>query len=159
MINLSRLASEIGELLLRRRETLSVAESCTGGFISNQLTNIPGASQWFERGVVAYSNAAKGQWLGVPDYIMDTYGVVSKECAEPMATGIQKSAGTTYGLSVTGVAGPTGGTPSTPVGTVFIGLAHPNGVEVAEHHFPKGRDVFKAMACQAALEMLRRKIA
>jgi nicotinamide-nucleotide amidase len=145
----------VGRLLADRGETLAVAESCTGGYISNQLTTIPGASTWFDRGGVTYSNAAKVQWLGVPPYIIDRNGAVSRECAETMALGIQKVAGTTYGLSVTGIAGPTGGTPEKPVGTVFVGLAHPGGVSVTPHFYPHGREMFKVGVGAAALNILR----
>lgn len=155
MSDISVLTKEVGSLLTQRHETLAVAESCTGGFISNQLTNIPGASVWFERGAVTYSNASKEQWLGVSPHIIDTQGAVSRACAEAMAVGIRSVAATTYGIAVTGIAGPDGGTPEKPVGTVFIGFAHPGGVAVSEHHFPQGREVFKLEASIAALNMLR----
>lgn len=158
MTELSELAKEIGRLLARRHETLAVAESCTGGYIANQLTNIPGASAWFERGVVAYSNTSKEQWLGVPHHIIGKSGAVDAECAEAMAVGIRKVAGATYGLATTGIAGPDGGTPEKPVGTVFIGFAYPGGVTVSEHHFPQGREVFKVAVCKVALGMLMGKI-
>lgn len=149
------LPQAVGRLLAERGETVAVAESCTGGSISNQLTNVPGASQWFERGAVTYSNASKEQWLGVPHYIIDKNGAVSAECAEAMAAGIQKTAGTTYGLSVTGIAGPSGGTPEKPVGTVVVGFSHPKGVEVAKHFYPQGRELFKAGVSAVALNTLR----
>lgn len=145
----------VGRLLTERGETLAVAESCTGGYISNQLTNVPGASAWFDRGGVTYSNIAKEQWLGVPRHIIDKNGAVSRECAEAMALGVQKIAGTTYGLSVTGIAGPTGGTPEKPVGTVFVGLAHPGGVGVTPHFYPHGREIFKVGVGAAALNIVR----
>ncbi len=154
-MDLSPLAKEIGQLLQKRHETLAVAESCTGGFVCNQLTNIPGASLWFERGAISYSNPSKEQWLGVPHYIIDTKGAVSAECAEAMAVGIRKSAGSTYGLSVTGIAGPDGGTPEKPVGTVFVGFAHPGGIEVTKQFYPQGRELFKVRAGMAALNILR----
>lgn len=155
MTDLSALATEIGILLVQRRETLAVAESCTGGFIANVLTNVPGASAWFERGVVCYSNASKIQWLGVSPHMIDTHGAVSRECVEAMAVGIRAVAGTTYGIAVTGIAGPSGGTPEKPVGTVFIGFAHPGGVQVSEHHFPLVREAFKETACEWTLDTLR----
>lgn len=151
-------ASDIAHILNARGETLAVAESCTGGFIANQLTNIPGASAWFERGLVCYSNASKIQWLGVAPYIMDTMGAVSRGCAEAMALGIRKVAASTYGIAVTGIAGPDGGTLNKPVGTVFIALAHPGGVEVAEHHFPMDREAFKAKVCETALQLLKKEL-
>lgn len=155
---MTTLAEDIAQLLTARRETLAVAESCTGGFIANQLTNIPGASAWFERGVVCYSNASKIQWLGVAPYIIDTFGAVSSECAEAMAVGIRKFAATTYGISATGIAGPDGGTPEKPVGTVFIGIATPTRCSVIEHHFPSDRDIFKSKVCDAALQLLKKEL-
>ncbi len=149
------LSQVVGRMLIERGETVAVAESCTGGYISNQITNTPGASAYFNRGAVTYSNAAKEQWLAVPPYIIDTNGAVSAECAEFMATGIQKVAGTTYGLSVTGIAGPEGGTPEKPVGTVFVGLAHPKGIDVSKHFYPQGREVFKVGVSAAVLNTLR----
>lgn len=154
MTTLSTMATETGNLLTQRRETLAVAESCTGGFIANVLTHVPGASAWFERGAVCYSNASKMQWLGVSPDIIDAHGAVSRECAEAMAAGIRMVAGTTYGIAVTGIAGPSGGTPEKPVGTVFVGFAHPGGVQVSEHHLSLGREAFKAKVCELALKCL-----
>lgn len=160
------LAQVVGRLLTKRKETLAVAESCTGGYISNQITDVPGASVYFDRGAVTYSNQSKIGWLGNQTHsgvegattlahIIDTHGAVSRECAEAMAAGIRRVAGSTYGLSVTGIAGPSGGTPTKPVGTVFVGFAHPGGVSASEHCFSLGREVFKAAVGVTALNLLR----
>lgn len=149
------LPQAVGDLLVSRGETIAVAESCTGGYLSNQLTNIPGASRYFERAAVTYSNRAKEQWTSVDPTIIDRAGAVSRDCAEAMAVGVRQVAGTSYGLAVTGIAGPTGGTPEKPVGTVFVALAHAGGVEIREHHFPQGREWFKAYVSCAALNQLR----
>lgn len=149
------LPEAVGQLLQARGETLAIAESCTGGYLSSRITDIPGASAWFERGAVTYSNAAKEQWLGVAPTTIEVHGAVSRECAEAMAAGIRKVAGTTYGMSVTGIAGPSGGTVEKPVGTVYVGLADLQGVSVTEHHYPQGREIFKVVVSATALNMLR----
>lgn len=159
------LAQVVGRMLTARQETVAVAESCTGGYVSNQITNIPGASAYFDRGAVTYSNQSKIDWLGnhphsgvegaTLAHIIDTNGAVSAECAEAMAAGIRKAAGSTYGLSVTGIAGPDGGTPEKPVGTVFMGLAHPKGVDVSKHFYPQSREMFKVGVSAVALNALR----
>ena len=103
--------------------TLAVAESCTGGLVGHRLTGIAGSSAFFERGVVVYSNRAKQELLGVPEEILRVHGAVSRPCAEAMVRGICERAGAPCGLAITGIAGPDGGTPTKPVGTVFIGVA------------------------------------
>src|SRR4030066_69767 len=103
--------------------TLSGAESCTGGLVSNRITNVSGSSDYFEGGIVTYSNKAKAQHLGIPLKYIERYGAVSSQIAKKMAEGVRQAFHTTYGLSTTGVAGPTGGTKKTPVGTVFIGIS------------------------------------
>lgn len=155
---MTTLASDIAQLLTARHETLAIAESCTGGFIANALTHIPGASAWFERGAVCYSNASKVQWLEVAPCIIDGSGAVSRDCAEAMAVGIRKVAGTTYGVAATGIAGPDGGTAEKPVGTVFIGIATPTRCSVIEHYFPSDRETFKSKVCEAALQLLKKEL-
>jgi len=123
----------VGALLKQRRLKLSVAESCTGGLIGARITNIPGSSEYFERGVVTYSNAAKTEMLGVPAALMDRRGAVSREVAEAMAQGIREAARTDLGLSVTGIAGPGGGTKEKPVGLVYVSLSSAQGVKTEEH--------------------------
>ena len=137
---------------------LAVAESCTGGLLGHRLTSVSGSSAFFERGVVVYSNRAKEELLGVPSEILRTHGAVSGPCAEAMVRGICERSGTVCGLSITGIAGPDGGTPSKPVGTVFIGLAVAGTVEARRFRFAGGRAAVKWESSQMALDMLRRSL-
>src|SRR5512139_1970416 len=118
-----RLEELIGDRLRQQGWTLSIAESLTGGLVSHRITNIPGSSDYFEGGIVSYSNRAKAQHLSIPSKYIERYGAVSRHVAQRMAQGVRQAFGTTFGLSTTGVAGPTGGTPITPVGTVFVGVS------------------------------------
>lgn len=122
------LESVTGTLLKTRGETLATAESCTGGNIAHRFTAMPGASEYFKGGVVAYSNEVKMALLGVDPESLNRYGAVSQSVAEQMAEGVRRATGATYGISTTGIAGPTGGTPEKPVGTVWMAVATPNGV-------------------------------
>ena len=122
------LESVTGTLLKTRGETLATAESCTGGNIAHRFTAMPGASEYFKGGVVAYSNEVKMALLGVDPESLNRYGAVSQNVAEQMAEGVRRATGATYGISTTGIAGPTGGTPEKPVGTVWMAVATPNGV-------------------------------
>lgn len=122
------LESVTGALLKTRGETLATAESCTGGNIAHRFTAMPGASEYFKGGVVAYSNEVKMALLGVDPESLNRYGAVSQSIAEQMAEGVRRATGATYGISTTGIAGPTGGTPEKPVGTVWMAVATPNGV-------------------------------
>lgn len=122
------LESVTGTLLKTRGETLATAESCTGGNIAHRFTAMPGASEYFKGGVVAYSNEVKMALLGVDPESLNHYGAVSQSVAEQMAEGVRRATGATYGISTTGIAGPTGGTPEKPVGTVWMAVATPNGV-------------------------------
>lgn len=122
------LESVTGALLKTRGETLATAESCTGGNIAHRFTAMPGASECFKGGVVAYSNEVKMALLGVDPESLNRYGAVSQNVAEQMAEGVRRATGATYGISTTGIAGPTGGTPEKPVGTVWMAVATPNGV-------------------------------
>jgi nicotinamide-nucleotide amidase len=148
----------VGRRLHARGLTLATAESCTGGLVGHRLTNIAGSSAWFERGVVVYSNRAKQELLGVPEEILKNYGAVSAPCAEAMARGICAAAQTPCGLAVTGIAGPDGGTPQKPVGTVFIGVAVPGEVTARRFLFPGDRAAVKWQSSQMALDMLRRRL-
>lgn len=148
----------VGSLLLDRRLTLSVAESCTGGLLGHRLTNVPGSSAYFERGVLVYSNRAKQEMLGVPDSVLRAHGAVSAECAEAMARGICGAAGTACGLSITGIAGPDGGSPAKPVGTVFVGLSLVGESRARRFRFAGGREAVKWQSTQMALDMLRRAV-
>ena len=153
----------VGRLLLERRLTVSMAESCTGGLVGHRLTNIAGSSRYVERGVVVYSNEAKEELLGVPADLLRSHGAVSAPVAEAMAAGICRISGSACGLAVTGIAGPDGGTPAKPVGTVFIAAAAPGPggphIEVRRFRFAGGREAVKWQSSQAALDMLRRALA
>jgi nicotinamide-nucleotide amidase len=152
------LETVIVRLLTERKATLALAESCTGGCIANRVTNVPGASAVLLAGLVTYSNAAKQKFLGVQAETLARHGAVSKPVAREMAEGARKQIQADYALSVTGIAGPSGGTPKKPIGTVFIGLAAPSGT-VAERQFnPYDRETFKQVTTQQALELLRRTI-
>ncbi|MBN1543007.1 competence/damage-inducible protein A [candidate division KSB1 bacterium] len=148
------LETVLAEKLIRTGDTLAVAESCTGGLIANRLTDIPGSSRFFERGIVAYSNRSKQELLAIKPVVLQTYGAVSSQTAAAMAENIRHLAKTTFGLSVTGIAGPSGATPEKPVGLVFIACAHAQGVEVQEHRFADDRAGNKMRASQAALILL-----
>ena len=148
----------VGRLLLERRLTLAVAESCTGGLLGHRLTNVPGASAYFERGVLVYSNRAKEELLGVSAEVLRAHGAVSAPCAEAMVRGICERAGTPCGLAITGVAGPDGGTAAKPVGTVFVALAVPGGVSSRRFRFSGDRASVKWQSTQAAFDMLRRAL-
>jgi nicotinamide-nucleotide amidase len=148
----------VGRLLLARRLTLAVAESCTGGLLGHRVTSVPGASAYFERGVLVYSNRAKEELLGVSAEILRAHGAVSDACAQAMARGVAARAGTACGLGITGVAGPDGGTPAKPVGTVFVGLAVGDAVGARRFHFEGDRASIKWQSTQMALDMLRRAL-
>jgi nicotinamide-nucleotide amidase len=152
------LETVIVRLLTERKATLALAESCTGGCIADRVTNVPGASVVLLAGLVTYSNAAKQKFLGVRADTLAQHGAVSKAVAREMAEGARQQTQADYALSVTGIAGPSGGTPEKPVGTVFIGLAGPS-VTVVVHNFnPYDRMTFKQVTAQQALELLRRKV-
>ena len=146
----------VARLLFELKKTLAVAESCTGGLLAQRLTNVSGSSNYFDRGLVTYSNRAKVELLGVPEEVIVSRGAVSRETAEAMARGVRERSGTDYGLSTTGIAGPTGATPAKPVGLIYIGIAGPEGTEVEKHVFSRNRLVNKERTAQAALDLLRR---
>ncbi|MBM4465134.1 MAG: CinA family protein [Chloroflexi bacterium] len=144
----------VGWLLAEQGLTIAVAESCTGGLIAHQLTNVPGSSTYFVGGVVAYSNEVKERVLGVSGETLSAYGAVSEECAREMARGVRRLLGTDVALSSTGIAGPTGGTPEKPVGLVYVALAAQD-LERCERRLWQGdRLQNKQQTSQAALEML-----
>jgi len=147
-----------GKLLVERKMTLSVAESCTGGMISQRITSIPGSSIYFKEGIVSYSNEAKIKILGVKDETLKSYGAVSENGALEMALGIRKIAGTDYALSVTGIAGPSGGTADKPVGLVYIGLCGPLIEKVHNFKFMGSRAEIRERATNTALDLLRRQL-
>jgi nicotinamide-nucleotide amidase len=152
------LEAVVGRLLLERGLTLSIAESCTGGLLGHRITSVPGASRYFERGVVVYSNRAKEELLGVPEALLRAHGAVSGPVAEAMAQGAARLGGSPCALAVTGIAGPEGGTGDKPVGTVFVGVVAPGGAQVRRFRFAGGRESVKWQSTQAALDMLRRAL-
>jgi nicotinamide-nucleotide amidase len=147
----------VGGVLAARHLTLAVSESCTGGLLAQRLTNVPGSSIYFLEGVVAYSDRAKIERLGVDPRLIKAHGAVSAEVAESMAAGIRARADADLGVSITGIAGPAGGTPEKPVGLVFIGLAYPGGVLHRRITFgaEPGRAGIRHLAAQVALNLLR----
>ena len=148
----------VGKLLRRYRRTLAIAESCTGGLISNRITNIPGSSKYFKMAVVAYSNKAKASQLDVSPETLKKFGAVSQQVAKEMAKNVRETAGTTFGLGVTGIAGPTGATKSKPRGLVYIALARPRQITCQKFRFAGEREVIKFKTSQAGLNMLRQAI-
>jgi nicotinamide-nucleotide amidase len=138
--------------------TLSVAESCTGGLLAERITEVPGSSKYFIEGVVAYANDAKMRTLGVEPMLLLEHGAVSAPVAEAMAEGIRRRVGTDFGLSITGIAGPDGGTEEKPVGTVFIALADDVKTEHRKLHIPGDRHLIRWRSSQAALDLLRRRL-
>jgi len=152
------LEAVVGQMLLERGWRLAVAESCTGGLLGHRLTSVPGSSAYFERGVLAYSNRAMEELLGVPESLLKAHGSVSGPCAEAMARGVAALAGSPCALAVTGIAGPAGGTPTKPVGTVFVGLVVKGEVLARPFHFAGDRAAVRWQSTQAALDMLRRSL-
>ena len=146
------------ELLLKRGETVALAESCTGGKLATMLTDSPGASGALLEGFVTYSNEAKIRSLGVREETLRAHGAVSEECAREMADGARQRTGATWALSITGIAGPDGGSEKKPVGTVFIGLSGPDGVAAQRFQFVGDRSWIRTLSCQNALNMLRLKL-
>lgn len=144
----------VGQLLRKKKKTLAVAESCTGGLISNRITDVSGCSGCFIMGLVAYSNGIKENILGVSDKSIQKYGAVSKQVALEMAKGVRLLAATDIGISVTGIAGPTGGTKSKPVGLVYIALVMGRKQIVKEFRFKGSRKEIKFQASEAALELI-----
>jgi len=146
----------IAELLTRRSLTLAVAESCTGGLLAHRVTNVSGSSAYFLGGIVAYSNAAKERLLGVRHETLETWGAVSAETAVEMARGARQTFASDLALSITGIAGPTGGTLEKPVGLTFIGLVAPDGEWVERHVWGGNREANKTASAEAALDLLHR---
>ena len=145
----------VSDLLRGRGWRLAVAESCTGGLIGHRLTQVPGSSRYLDRALVCYSNEAKQELLGVPKHLFRRFGAVSSLVARAMARGVRRRSKTLVGLSVTGIAGPCGGSKQKPVGSVFIGIDGPTGTRVRQFQFQGDRESIKMRASQAALDILR----
>ncbi|HHN8384130.1 TPA: nicotinamide-nucleotide amidase [Klebsiella quasipneumoniae] len=155
---LAELSLQVGQALLRRKATLTTAESCTGGWIAKVLTDISGSSAWFERGFVTYSNDAKQQMVGVQAQTLADNGAVSEPVVREMAAGALKAARATFAVSVSGIAGPDGGTPQKPVGTVWFGFADDIGrTEAMVKQFSGDRDAVRRQAVSFALNTLRQQ--
>ncbi len=157
-MNGEKMEEVIGKLLTERGETLAVAESCTGGLIGFRLTDVAGSSKYFIEGVVAYHNDAKIGTLNVSPDLIKKHGAVSGEVAEAMARGMRKIAETDYAISITGIAGPDGGTGEKPVGTVFVGYSDAEITKSLRLKLPGDRNIIRWRSSQAALDYLRRKI-
>jgi len=153
------LETVVGDLLRERHLTIAVAESCTGGLLASRLTDVPGSSDYVDRGVVCYSNRAKTELAGVPEALIREHGAVSEPVALAMAEGIRARAGTNIGIGVTGIAGPGGGTEHKPVGTVAVAVVVDGETRVRTFQFFGGRDMVKFQAAQSALNMTRLMVA
>ena len=153
------LPNVVVEKLTALGKTIATAESCTGGFIANQITNVSGSSKVFLAGYVTYANEAKTSALGVDAALIEKHGAVSEPVARQMAEGALERTGAAFALATTGIAGPEGGTPQKPVGTVFVALAMSGGKTVVQHHsFPTDRETFKNLVSQTALDLLLRQL-
>lgn len=146
----------VGMYLVMKDANISVAESCTGGMVAERLTRVPGSSKYFESGVVTYSNQSKIDMAGIPPLLLEMAGAVSKDVAVGLAESVREKLQTTIGVGVTGVAGPGGGTPEKPVGTVHIAVAGPHPTQHRQFFFPGARDRVRWQSSQAALDMVRR---
>jgi len=151
------LAQVVGEKLTQQKKTIALAESCTGGLVAKLLTDIPGSSKYLTCGWITYSNQAKMSELGVPADMIQGYGAVSEQVARAMAIGARKKAGTDYAISITGIAGPTGGTEQKPVGLVYIGVDSENGCDTKRCLFFGNRRFIRLRAAQTVLNILRLK--
>jgi len=152
--NPAPLEVQVGQQLTARGLTFAAAESCTGGLIMHRMTNVPGSSAYVLGGIVAYADAAKIKLLGVAPSTLATVGAVSEQSAREMVLGVCQALGADVGVSVTGIAGPGGGTPAKPVGLTFIGVATPEGVQVARYVWSGDRDQNKSSSAEAALRLL-----
>jgi len=148
----------VGMYLVMRQKTMAVAESCTGGLVAERLTRIPGSSNFFLGGAVCYSNDLKIKLAGVPATLIEANGAVSRPVAQAMAEGIRMRTGASIGVGITGIAGPSGGSPEKPVGLVFVALADERGTQIREFRFPGSRERVRHWASQMVLEMIRRRI-
>jgi PncC family amidohydrolase len=153
-----KLEKAIGDLLRKRGWTLSIAESCTGGLVCDRITDVPGSSDYFEGGMVNYSNESKAKHLGIPLDHIRKYGAVSPQVARKMAQGVRETFRTTFGLSTTGVAGPAGGTKRSPIGRVFIGFTDGRRTWVKREDLKGGRREIKRKATEKGLQFFYEKL-
>jgi PncC family amidohydrolase len=148
------LEQKIGILLTKQKKTLAVAESCSGGLLGHRLTNIAGSSNYFIGGVLVYANRAKTKLLGISPTLLKKYGAVSQPIAKRMANSIRRTFKADFGVSISGIAGPTGGTPEKPVGLTYIAVSTAKEVQCKEFHFKGSRQKIKTAATQSALKLL-----
>ena len=156
IIRVMKIEAEVGKILRKRKMTMAVAESCTGGLISSRITDSSGSSDYFIMGIVAYSNQIKEKILGVSHGVLQKHGAVSEQVALEMAKGARLLADTDIGIGVTGITGPTGGTKSKPVGLVYVALVTSGKKFVKEFKFKGSREEIKFQASQVALDLVRR---
>jgi nicotinamide-nucleotide amidase len=148
----------VGMQLAMRQATIAVAESCTGGMLAQRLTSVPGSSRYFLSGIVTYSNQSKIDLAGIPPLLLEMQGAVSEEVARGLAESVRDKVGATFGVGITGVAGPDGGSPEKPVGTVHIAVAGPGGTVHRHLMFPGNRERIRSWSSQAALDLVRRVV-
>jgi len=153
-LNYEEILNKISVILKEKNLKIATSESCTGGLISHTLTNISGSSEYFDRGIVSYSNKSKTELLGVPEELLEKFGAVSEQVAKAMAGAVRKRSNVDIGLATTGIAGPTGGTKEKPVGLVFISISSINKTIVKKFQFSGNRLENKKSTCNAALKML-----
>lgn len=149
------LGAAVGRLLRQRSLTLATAESCTGGLLGAAITSVPGSSSWYVGGIIAYANAVKRRHLGLPASVLRLHGAVSEPVARAMAEAARRRFCSGFGIGITGVAGPAGGTAAKPVGLVWIALSGPGGCVAASRRFQGGREAVRRQAVRLALSMLR----
>ena len=154
-IDNKELEEVVGEFLISNNISISIAESCTGGLLSSYFTSVPGISSVFKKGVITYSNESKMKDLGVNEETLKNYGAVSKETAIEMAKGVRESSNTDIGLSVTGIAGPGGGTQEKPVGLVYIAIANKEGAHYNRLNISGDRDKVRKFSALSLIDMLR----
>ena len=153
-MNATDLTKTLAQILLSRNWTVSLAESCTGGLVCSTLTELAGSSEWFERGYITYSNEAKTECLGVPAELIEAHGAVSEQVAKAMAEGARINSGSNVAISITGVAGPSGGSADKPVGTVFFGWTTENQTLIKTMRFNGNRQMVRQQATEFALTEL-----
>lgn len=151
---MKNLAKRIGRMLSKKNFSLSVCESCTGGMLGSIITEIPGSSEYFKGGIIAYSNELKKKIIGVKNKTLKNFGAVSRETAKEMALGLKKLTHSDIGISITGIAGPGGGTKDKPVGLVYIGVILNKKIMVEKNIFTGSRQQIRKKACEKALKLL-----
>ena len=157
-MDLNKNLNDVVNLLINNGKTIAIAESCTGGFISHMITNIPGASKTFDRGFVCYSNEAKIDVINVEPEVIKKFGAVSEEVAKQLAYNVRILSNVDIGIGITGIAGPTGGTPEKPVGLVYIGISTEEDTIVEKNIFQTDRINFKAKVLERVLQLIKKKL-